>query len=182
MLENIPKFFAFSANILQPPHLCHHSLLCWFVASKANAKCRILFCKFIFSFFNMSVHTNWFLAISNILALPTIWYAGSLVHKCVTAVVFLASTLMHASERKHKLPGIWPFNMYSTLFLNIDRTLAFLAFVYLAYNNIYDVKLWSWGVFGFACLRISEICDGRKFLIFHTLWHVVVFYVFWLTK
>lgn len=42
----------------------------------------------------------------------------------LVAITMIASMLMHISETKHGLNGIYPFNKLSNLFLNIDRSIA----------------------------------------------------------
>src|SRR5437773_1707437 len=76
---------------------------------------------------------NFLVACSNIVALHIFldeqitagykWFAG---------VIVLASICMHLSERKHGLPGLYPFNLYSTFFLWLDRCMALLALLFVA--------------------------------------------------
>lgn len=51
-------------------------------------------------------------------------------------IPMIASILMHLSERKHNLPGIYPFNLYSTQFLWLDRIIAVSSGLYII-RNIY---------------------------------------------
>ena len=116
--------------------------------------------------------------------------------------VILASILMHLSEKKHKLPGVFPFNKYSSLFLWYDRIMAQLATSYILYNLYSDYihfngsysvgsffsylignnnlasKILSRGLIGLFFLWISENVHSigkYGFMVSHSLWHFFAF-------
>ena len=91
-----------------------------------------------------------------------------------------SSILMHLSERKHSLPGIYPFNKYSNLFLWFDRIMAILGLSYVMLNmnnNLFRDVVFE-GLCGLALLGISENFNkiGKiGFLITHSFWHVIAY-------
>lgn len=85
-------------------------------------------------------HAGWanaWLTGTNLLVIPTLIYGTSMVHWMLAGIVSVASTLMHASEQKHGLP----FNLCSTLFLNFDRFMSFVAFLVLAWHHLWNFEL-----------------------------------------
>jgi hypothetical protein len=100
-------------------------------------------------------------------------------------LVFLAaitSALMHFSEKKHNLPGLWPLNCYAEQFLWVDRvvsTITILIFLPQILNDVYLIKL---GIFGLVCMGLSEGVEGGPhwFIFFHTIWHFTTYYVTYL--
>lgn len=126
---------------------------------------------------------NFILALSNIVGFAD-FHELHLLQKIHVLIIISASTLMHLSETKHGLPGIYPFNQYSQLFLDIDRVVAIASFIYFlqifickysegSINNG-DILLISTG---FLCLTISElnITPQILFIILHTIWHFIAY-------
>lgn len=64
---------------------------------------------------------NLILGISNLAFIPAILYATKRVHIMLLLVAMVGSTLMHISDDKYGLPGIYPLNRYSWAFLQLDR-------------------------------------------------------------
>ena len=94
------------------------------------------------------------------------------------AFMVSASTLMHLSEVKHGLPGIYPFNMYSTLFLWGDRISAFVCASVISYIIITNQ---NWGLLMFASSGLllgglSELASDKiLFMCLHIVWHFVAY-------
>lgn len=90
-----------------------------------------------------------------------------------------ASFLMHISETKHNLPGVYPFNLYTNLFLWADRTIAILCMFLGLIKCLRDHRLikikGSEFLLGLIMLCISENVQMDKynilFSITHCIWH-----------
>lgn len=93
----------------------------------------------------------------------------------------LASVLMHLSETKHGLPGIYPFNKYSGFFLNLDRVMAIgsaLIMIFLVvYYEVYNVCIFGYVMVGVLLGWYSErVCESKiMFMVSHGLWHMIAF-------
>jgi hypothetical protein len=93
--------------------------------------------------------------------------------KCLILSAVIASILMHLSETKHGLKGIYPFSIYSTFFLNLDRAAALMSGSVLLYCVSYK-NLWNYNLVGTAALGLftnflSEVVfanDQHLFLFF----------------
>lgn len=120
-----------------------------------------------------SYYFNIFIAFSNIMGIPILSYVDNWSDYCLVLVAIVCSTLMHLSERKHQLPGIFPFNEYSTLFLNLDRCFAIFVGGYLIYTR--TIRWYSLVAFllGLMCMLKSERFSPRQieFGIYHITWH-----------
>jgi len=115
---------------------------------------------------------------SNILGLSPIrslistnrFYGAGLVTSAV-----VASVMMHATETKHKLPGLF-LAKYSKIFLNIDRAIAYMTGlygIYLFYTN--PVKT-IWQVITPVVGAISAFIGERTenlplYTLAHITWH-----------
>lgn len=128
---------------------------------------------------------NLLVAASNLFALPTV--IAMLDHPLqmlLVNLVMTASTLMHLSERKHGLPGIYPFNEYSRFFLWCDRLLAyaavafFLSLVYQHWASSYVKWVTAYAIVGLAFGLYSETLAGNNHLLFcitHIAWHFIAY-------
>lgn len=146
---------------------------------------------------------NLVVSLSNIFGLINISNELSFGMKLLILNVVFASFLMHMSETKHNLKGIYPFNIYSSAFLWYDRIIAYLAslviiykihndfiihFGYYNYNSIIQYIFYStntlfhqikyYGIVSLIVLGISENINwiGQYgFMITHSLWHILAF-------
>lgn len=89
----------------------------------------------------------------------------------------LASTLMHLTETKHNLPGLF-LQKYSNHFLWLDRITAISSGAYLCYRlykkrKLLNLQLVSKAVVGLTCVILSEtvVTNPIAFMILHSLWH-----------
>ncbi len=123
---------------------------------------------------------NIWLAATNVSVVTTIVHSRDEFHTAMAISAAIASTLMHLSETKHGLPGIFPFNQYSMWFLNIDRCMALLASMFLIYYHWHNVTLWTYGVIGLICMALSEYRHTPLWLFcyLHTAWHLLVYRIF----
>lgn len=72
---------------------------------------------------------NLIVAASNIFGIIPIYYSNNFYEKVWVWTIILASILMHLSERKHRLPGVYPFNLFTKQFLWFDRIMALSPFM-----------------------------------------------------
>ena len=83
----------------------------------------------------MSKYHNYLVAFSNIFVL---FFLSKFEQWVIIIPPVICSFLMHISETKHGLKGIYPFNLYSNLFLNLDRVIAYLSFFYVLYQFLFN--------------------------------------------
>jgi len=110
---------------------------------------------------------------------------GNMFEVVLIGVTILASVLMHLSETKHKLPGLY-FQTYCNEFLWFDRIMAVLSSLYIFYNlvNFHASLLTSWFVtkviIGLSFNFLSErVFTGPIiFMILHSGWHCLAFSIF----
>jgi hypothetical protein len=106
---------------------------------------------------------------------------GGLVHPLTPFLLGAAvavSTLMHLSERKHRLPGVPPFRGLTAECLAADRIVAVVAAIFVA-SRIFAspasvaVRVWVRGVAGLAALALSEHIEAGPlwFATLHSVWH-----------
>ena len=107
---------------------------------------------------------NLLVTLSNIVGFIGLWYCSGLTRVVLGLSVF-SSILMHLSEQKHGLPGIYPFNCYSGTLLWVDRIAAYIAGVYALFY-IMNVTKQIGFMIGYAilCGFISEV-------VITTQWH-----------
>lgn len=129
-------------------------------------------------------YINFLVALSNVFGLIPVFY---MIDKDIFISILMftmttASTLMHLSETKHGLKGIYPFNIWSKQFLNLDRGLSYVCgFVVLILScsawSIVPYWLIFYGVVGLICGFISERIDLGQigFMIFHIVWHFIAY-------
>lgn len=123
---------------------------------------------------------NGVMALTNIFALPAIYTIHtSPIQNWIAIMVMISSTLMHLSERKHNLPGIYPFNVKSQLWLNLDRIVSIIGVLYMTYKNLYVVNYWIAGTIGLMSLFVSEFFSEGViiYVFFHVYWHIIVYYI-----
>lgn len=110
----------------------------------------------------------------------------SLFHLCTIS----SSFLMHISETKHNLNGIYPFNKYSLIFLNLDRFFAYSEILFVLFNLYFDPDLIQKIIIktfiGLLCLFLSENIEiivpnsSKKikkyfFAVLHGCWHIFAY-------
>lgn len=93
--------------------------------------------------------------------------------------MIMASTLMHISETKHRLPGIYPFNLYAWHFLQLDQWLSYFMMVYGAIYFLFSSMETPWMLIllGVLSLNIAERVDYGEvfFMVFHVVWHYIAY-------
>ncbi len=127
---------------------------------------------------------NIWLATTNLLVIPTLITTNSNMHFTISSMASIASFFMHISERKHGLNGIKPFAQFADLFLNCDRVMAIIGIIYMLSNYWRRIDLLLAGLLGLIFMTISESKNVKlhTFVIFHTLWHAIVYYILFLTR
>lgn len=104
-------------------------------------------------------------------------YLGATLCSCS----FVSSVLMHISEKKHGLPGVF-FKEYSNVFLNVDRFFAVLLAFYGAYNFLQktnkEKKLSIKPIIAFGIGSIASFIGEKTtnlilYTILHTVWHTL---------
>ena len=152
---------------------------------------------------------NYIVAASNIYGLLPIYHANGYL-KIWMILAVLASVLMHLSETKHELKGVYPFNIYSMELLWFDRIMAYmpgLYFVLLVISNMihynistslyksfnYLIKRFDISFIGLIFMMLSEAdklnnifnCTMFKitplyFGIMHSMWHICAYHTCYL--
>lgn len=125
------------------------------------------------------------LAASNIFGLPAVILAYHRQHvgnALVIVAAIFASVMMHLSETKHSLEPMPPLKTRSLLFLNVDRTVAMLTFLWF-------LPQWSfmlhgvqtpliWLASGTIAMALGELClHPLPYLALHLFWHFAVYRV-----
>ena len=122
-----------------------------------------------------------FLALSNLCGLLPLYYADGWMEIFVVAGTMAASMAMHLTETKHRLNPGTMFLPYSGMSLNIDRTMAVMATLYLLpkwWNMQFLPKMDILALFcgGLLFSAVGELTNSLKvYVVCHTLWHVVVY-------
>lgn len=127
---------------------------------------------------------NYMVACSNLVfGLPVCWYARTDAQLLVALFMILASVLMHLSETKHRLPGIYPWNQYTWYFLQFDRVMALLCSGYVLSYLLWRpyATHWTIGLAGLACNVVSELVHDSWYVITHCVWHACAYYLLYLT-
>lgn len=127
-------------------------------------------------------YVNYILAASNVAgysAMAAFIEKGEIADACMTGVIMTASTLMHISETKHGLPGVWPWGLLSQTWLNIDRIMTVVGTIWFIwrYKAYIDRSLLTEAAVGLAALRISEAIPGPWFAPIHLMWHGFVYHL-----
>lgn len=130
--------------------------------------------------------TNLVVTLSNLYGILPIYHAPGYYRLWMGGLV-TASVLMHLSETKHGLPGIYPFNIYSNSFLLLDRLMAYTPIIYLGYQlltrenpqPIYDLILSPVAIVGAISVLMSEGLHLGKpfFAITHSIWHICAYHL-----
>jgi hypothetical protein len=136
---------------------------------------------------------NFLVALSNFVAVEFCEYIFfpanlSLWQELLLSVMVSSSVMMYLSERKHHLPGIFPFNEFSWHFLQLDRIMAIVCTLFVLYrmtefpSHKFEMSLIIGG-FGLCCLFISEQFELpiKYFVILHSAWHFAAFFVLYLS-
>lgn len=106
--------------------------------------------------------------------------------KCLILANITTSMLMHLSETKHGLKGIYPLSLYSDLFLNLDRVAAYASAATLLYytfsKELWTPKLLFLAVVGCMSNVLSETYFKNNLKIFCFLhggiWHPVAYWLY----
>ncbi len=105
-------------------------------------------------------------------------------------LMIVCSVLMHLSETKHGLLGIYPFNLWSYQFLWLDRIMAYvltiqtLFYLYYKWNHV-SQSLLLLGLCGVSLMGISEIIVTNQqivFMISHSLWLIMAYLFYFQIK
>jgi len=133
----------------------------------------------------MGEYVNLFVSATNLIGLFTFIQVYLLSDKSIVLLAMIASTLMHLSEQKHNLPGIFPFNKYTWYFLQFDRFVSYALSIYVFYRWTFSRNLFSLtvGLFGICCNIISErsyVHNWVWFTIWHSVWHFCAFFTMYL--
>lgn len=99
---------------------------------------------------------NVWMSLSNVMVIFTLLRTTFTIHFNISLCTALASFLMHLSERKHDLPGIYPLNQYANVFLNLDRIMAMIGIVYMLSFFWYRMDVIILGVIGLLFMTISK--------------------------
>ena len=122
--------------------------------------------------------TNWIVSLSNyIFGLPVLYAAQQPHQVLLVTMTITASFLMHISETKHNLPGVYPFNQWSQYFLWFDRVMAILSATYVLYTT--GILQLPMATIGFVFLALSERIEWNHawFAVTHIIWHACAFYM-----
>lgn len=125
---------------------------------------------------------NLIVASSNLYGFTLFEHIENIYIKAYLLFIIFCSSLMHLSETKHNLPGIYPFNKYSQFFLNLDRIVAISAIYYCMYKYISIFKcndILINAIVGISSLYISEnrVKNQLLFAFFHSIWHIQAYYI-----
>lgn len=92
----------------------------------------------------------------------------------------VASCLMHVSETKHNLNGMFGTGTYSGILLDIDRVFAII----LGFLVFVNVETWKSPFYAatfciaFVALSVGERTNNNLiYLVCHSIWHLLVFYM-----
>jgi len=132
---------------------------------------------------------NYLLGVSNvvgILALISFIEHNSIywvTNASITMGIIIASALMHLSETKHQLIGVFPYNSYSNEFLWLDRFLAIGGCIWFSYYLLIiwtpPMIFWYEALFGLVLVIISEQMKSHYFIIPHIIWHFIIYHLLW---
>lgn len=126
---------------------------------------------------------NLLVAGSNLVGLLPILTATQPVIQVWMSIIVISSVLMHLSETKHQLPGIYPFNRLATPLLWLDRVMAMTPAVLLWVERELAVQFlidnFGLSIFGLLMMWLAERGVTRKsmFVLTHSLWHGVAYYL-----
>lgn len=121
---------------------------------------------------------NWIVSLSNyVFGLPVLYAARQPHQVLLVTMTIAASFLMHISETKHGLPGVYPFNQWSWYFLQFDRVMAIASGGYVLYKT--GIMQLPMATIGFVILALSERVERGHawFAVTHILWHACAFYM-----
>jgi len=133
--------------------------------------------------------TNTFMALTNLVALPSIIQLFQQTRYVEFFVVFgaaISSFIYHLIEHhKHGMPGIGYFDsrFWHIFFLNMDRVFAFLTVIILAYYNpnaITKKRIIFTGLIALVFMTLSEtlyrpVRYQKQYIILHTIWHIMAY-------
>lgn len=127
----------------------------------------------------MSVIINVFVACTNLIALLYLPYIKNVYTVYIMIIPMIVSILMHLSETKHNLPGVYPFNLYSWWFLQLDRLVAIIIFLLLLPQANFTSFNCSMLSIGLLSMYLSENIENGYiwFATFHSIWHFVAYYL-----
>lgn len=124
---------------------------------------------------------NLAVTLSNFVGVIGIFILSGLAQKILLMSV-VTSILMHLSETKHGLPGIFPFNKMSKLFLWLDRIAAYLAlFFSLTYMMKLNIEIVCVLLLALLSIVTSECIISDQwglYFIAHSIWHILIYYAY----
>ena len=125
---------------------------------------------------------NIVVALSNLYGLILFIGETTLSMKLLSVAMIATSTLMHLSETKHGLPGVKPYNKYSTLFLWLDRIMAIICIsvvtYFIYYNGLPSMMVIILATIGVIACFISEVILTNQwglFVVYHITWHIAAY-------
>lgn len=125
---------------------------------------------------------NWVVCYSNLaFGIPALWWAPGATERALILAAVIASSLMHISETKHKLPGVAPFRRLSAEFLWLDRGMVLIAAGYYAHKMLSHGLPIPWFplTVGSFCLFLSEWMEYGPlwFAVTHCAWHACAYMI-----
>lgn len=125
---------------------------------------------------NVVTHAPGFYFLCKLLWLPSYTIASPLL----LGLSLSASCLMHLSETKHQLPGLFGLDAHSQKLLNGDRVMAVALAAYVGAHS----ETWrdSRVIVAFALLLMASALGELTqswfwYPLLHTVWHLGVFYL-----
>lgn len=145
---------------------------------------------------------NYIVSTSNFIALPMMYLSDS-PYRYFMLLPLLGSFLYHMAEKRHHLPGIYPFNNYQDELLFFDRLCAFLSGLiivrFMIFNPItpefivVNIITWLSGIMSEKDMIHDYLLKQEhhmaryfatshlEFTISHCIWHFGAFYLLWMS-
>ena len=125
---------------------------------------------------------NILVTLSNIIGVVGLWYCSG-PKQLILGFSVITSILMHLSERKYGLPGIFPLNQHSYFFLWCDRIAAYIAGIYAFYyiNNVtYTLSIMAICAIMSGFFAMMSLLNSRLYYyaMTHSMWHILVYGIF----
>ena len=115
--------------------------------------------------------------------LPLLFLPIGWILKLIFFATITCSCLMHISERKHSLPGLYPFNKYSDIFLRYDRIMARICVIIVIFYTYIKWTMISTWILVYAALGLVSLIISEKvatenwtfFMVTHSTWHFIAY-------
>ena len=134
-------------------------------------------------------YANWILAVSNLVGLLIFPYLSDYISSIILFLTISSSTIFHIGQsHNHGLSGIYPLNKYSYQLLFLDVSSALLSIIWffktqMLYDNytlfIIIIALFSFILSGLVFRDKKHI---NYFVISHSLWHFLAYYLIYLSS